>query len=147
MVTTVKKILQNIQVYFSGKLSIKKFMPGIAWFFVVLFLICLPGSDLPTSTDWLNKIYFDKWVHAGMFGLLTFFFISPIKESVLPSISKKLYVTLIVLVVIAWGLTTEFIQKYYIPGRSFDPLDWMADSFGSLISVWAYRYIFPLRKT
>jgi VanZ family protein len=29
------------------------------------------------------------------------------------------------------GLTTEFIQKYLVPGRNFDLLDWAADSLGA----------------
>ena len=54
-------------------LEIKRFIPGIAWFFVVLVLLCLPGKDIP-GTSWLDKIFFDKWVHAGIFGLLALLF-------------------------------------------------------------------------
>jgi len=32
-----------------------------------------------------------------------------------------------------WGLATEFIQKFFIPGRAFDLLDWLADSVGAVL--------------
>ena len=42
----------------------------------------------------------------------------------------------IALAAIVWGITVEFIQKFFIPGRDFDLLDWAADSFGVLIAYW-----------
>ena len=51
---------------------------------------CLPGSDMP-KVGWLDKIYFDKWVHIGMFGVLTFLFCCPFYKSDL-SMAKKLII-------------------------------------------------------
>jgi VanZ family protein len=34
-----------------------------------------------------------------------------------------------------WGLATEFIQKYFVPGRSFDLLDFAADSTGAFLAL------------
>lgn len=115
----------------------KKFIPGIAWFFLVLFLICLPGSAIPTPETWLNTIYFDKWVHAGLFGILTFLFIYPVSRSVNDLSFKINKAYKIVIAAMIWGITTEFIQKFFIPGRSFDIFDWFADSFG-ILSAYAW---------
>ena len=41
-------------------LSINRFLPGIAWFFIVLVLTCLPGDNLPKVDNWFNKLYLDK---------------------------------------------------------------------------------------
>jgi len=117
----------------------KKFIPGIAWFFLVLVLICLPGSDLPTVDDWLSKIYFDKWVHVGLFAVLAFLFMLPFSRSGLPSREKWQFLIRIAMATIIWGLTTELIQKYFVPGRSFDLFDWAADSFGSLTALFFSR--------
>jgi VanZ family protein len=38
-----------------------------------------------------------------------------------------------------WGLTTECIQKYFVPGRFFDMMDWASDSLGALIAFWFCR--------
>ncbi|MEO6818441.1 MAG: hypothetical protein ABI204_01845 [Ginsengibacter sp.] len=35
------------------KFSIKKFMPGIAWFFIVAILVFMPGDDVP-DVGWIH---------------------------------------------------------------------------------------------
>ena len=113
----------------------KKFIPGIAWFFLVLVLLCLPGSDLPTVDDWLNKIYFDKWVHTGLFAVLGFLFMLPFIKSFINKKEKWHFLVRIAIATSVWGLTTEIIQKYFVPGRSFDLFDWAADSLGALTAL------------
>jgi hypothetical protein len=114
--------------------SVKKFIPGIAWFFLILVLICLPGSKIPTVETWLNDIYFDKWVHTGLFAGLVFLFIYPVSKLPLTLATKKNLAIKIAIAACIWGLTTEFIQKFFIPDRSFDIYDLAADSFGILIA-------------
>lgn len=115
----------------------KKFIPGIAWFFVVLFLICLPKTDMPELDNWLaillKKIEFDKWVHAFMFGLMAFLFISPFGKADFSAKRKKYFFLQILFLVSCWGLATECIQLY-VPGRDFDWLDWAADTLGAGIA-------------
>jgi len=142
MIKTISKILTPLQVYFSGKLSINKFIPGIAWFFVLLILLFLPGKDLPETNDWLNKIYFDKWVHAGLFGFLAFLLMSPVYASELLLKKKILFVLIIAFSVSIWGLTTEFLQNALIEGRSFDIGDWIADTFGAIIAIFPAKRFF-----
>src|SRR6478672_5501393 len=93
MIKTINKILAPLQRYYSGQLTGKKFIPGIAWFFILLVLLCLPGDDLPDSDWWLDKIYFDKWVHTGLFGLLAALFMAPVFAS-RPSKKKKMAICL-----------------------------------------------------
>ena len=119
---------------------VKNFIPGIAWFFLVLILICLPGSKIPTVETWLNDIYYDKWVHTGLFAVLTFLFIYPVTKLSLSPQVKKNTALKIAITAITWGLTTEFIQKYFIPDRSFDMFDWGADSLGVLLAyTWCVK--------
>lgn len=113
-------------------------MPGIAWFFVVLFLTCLPGKDIP-QINWLENINFDKVVHIGVFGLLTVLFCWPFYNSSFNKTERLQYFIKIAIATSIWGLTIEFIQKYFIPGRSYDLLDWAADSIGALIAYWFCR--------
>ncbi len=113
----------------------KKFIPGIAWFFLVLLLICLPGDDIPTVDDWLSQIYFDKWVHTGLFAILAFLFMWPYLKAALTVKKKWQYVLKIAIATCLWGLATEFIQKFFVPGRHFDLLDWAADTLGALLAL------------
>ncbi len=122
--------------------NIKKFLPGIAWFFLVLILICLPGYDLPKVGDWMSTVYFDKWVHVGMFSVLAFLFMMPFCRSGIPRINKWSFIIKIAISVSIWGLTTELIQKFFIPGRSFDLLDWAADSVGVVLAVAVCRKLY-----
>ena len=116
-------------------------MPGVAWFFIVLILMCLPGEDLP-PTDWLHINFLDKWLHTLVFGFLVFLFCWPFHKSVFNGTERRYYFIKITIAVSLWGLTIEFIQKYFIPGRSFDLLEWVADSIGALTTFFICRRIF-----
>jgi hypothetical protein len=113
---------------------VKIFIPGIAWFFLVLVLMCLPQSDIPSFDTWLQKIYFDKWVHFGLFAVLAFSFFYPVTKLPLSQKVKKKTVFKIAVGTCIWGLVTELIQKYLISDRSFDLLDWGADCLGAIIT-------------
>lgn len=127
-------------------LPFKKFIPGIAWFFLVLILICIPGNQLPKTGDWMDVVYFDKWVHSSLFGILTFLWIKPYAIATLP-LNQQLNIFIkIALAVSVWGLTTEFIQKYFIPFRSFDWWDWAADSLGALLAFIVCYKIYLAKK-
>lgn len=108
-----------------------RFIPGIAWFLIVMVLLFAPGTELP-SNKWLGDIQFDKLVHAGVFGLLGLLFMIPVGLSKLEKREKLIYFVRIALVISLWGLASEFIQKYWAIGRNFDLIDWLADSIGAL---------------
>lgn len=125
----------------SKKVPFKEFWPGIAWFFVICFLVFLPGKDVP-EIDWLGKMQIDKLIHAGMFGSLIFLFCLPFFKVEISLKRKINYLIRICLAAIVWGITIEFIQKYFIPGRSFELLDWAADSTGVIIAFFFCKKIF-----
>lgn len=117
------------------EIPISKFLPGIVWFIIVLVLMCTPGNDLPEIDTWFQKLFIDKWIHIAAFGLLAYLFMIPLKKSTLDTHEKWQYFLRIALAASVWGLAIEFIQKYYIPNRSFDLLDWAADSLGALLAL------------
>jgi hypothetical protein len=127
----------------SGTPSIKliKFLPAIVWFLLVLVLICLPGDDIPDA-GWLSIVDFDKIVHGGLFGGMVFLFCLPYKNATFEKSAKQHIFIKITIAAIIWGLTTELIQKYFIPGRQYDLLDWAADSFGAILSFFVCRKLF-----
>jgi VanZ family protein len=117
-------------------------VPAIGWFIVSFILLTLPGSDIPQE-DWLDKIWFDKWVHIGMFGILTVLWCRSL-SLIRPNFdSKKLKQAFIIigLIGLGYGVAMEFVQKYFIPNRSFDISDMAADGIGCLLGV-----IFSTRK-
>ncbi|MGG9961859.1 VanZ family protein [Ferruginibacter sp. SUN106] len=130
-------------------IGIKKFIPGIAWFFVVLTLVCIPGEDLPVADNWMIEINYDKLIHVGIFAVLAFLFMYPIGKSVAFTKKEKWhYFIKIALATVVWGYTTEVIQKFFIPGRSYDLTDWLADSIGGLAAmIFCSRYFLKPPKT
>lgn len=119
---------------------IKSFWPGIAWFFITATLLLMPSADLPDSRDWLDKIFFDKWVHAGFFLLLCLLFMLPLLHKIN---TKKYRVQLWAGIAIcgsAWGYGVELLQKYYIPSRSYELGDWAADTIGCILAFLLYVF-------
>jgi len=117
------------------------FLPGIAWFLVVLVLICLPGEDVPEA-PWMPIPDFDKLVHAGLFGGIVFWFCMPFKKAGMQRRDKLHLFFKLTIATILWGITTEFIQKFFIAGRQFDMLDWAADSLGAVIAFFVSKKFF-----
>jgi VanZ family protein len=59
----------------------------------------------------------------------------PIVKSAISKKEKWHYCIKIALATVVWGYTTEVIQKFFVPGRSYDLTDWLADSIGGLIAM------------
>lgn len=122
-------------IFFKKFPEITTYRPGIAWFFVSAVLLLMPGSDLPKTVDWLDKIYFDKWVHVFIFGLMTLLFLLPLFNGNIAAGRKKIWTTVIASVLCGWGLSVEFLQKYYVPSRGYELTDWAADCAGIVFGV------------
>lgn len=45
------------------------------------------------------------------------------------------------LLCLAYGIIMEYVQKYWVSNRSFDPSDIVSDAIGSLIGVWFSRRV------
>lgn len=115
--------------------GIKKYLPGIAWFFIVLILLMLPSKDLPDAEDWMARIFFDKWVHAGLFGGLVFFWLFPFGLTNHTAHNKRFFAAIIFIAVVLFGLLSEYLQMRFTADRQFDLGDWAADSVGAVLGL------------
>lgn len=109
---------------------ILNFLPFAAWLIISTILLTLPGSSLPKE-DWLDKIWFDKWVHIGMFGIM-------VVLGCRGAIKNRMRHTVILFTgflffAVVYGTVMEFVQKYWVINRSFDIADIAADTVGALI--------------
>ena len=104
------------------------------YFLLTAVLFFLPGSALPKAT-WLDEIYFDKWVHIGIFTVLLFLWCKALIIN-----SRRTYIILI-LIAVLYGFLIEVIQDRFVINRSYDMGDVAADFVGSIVGavVW-YRY-------
>lgn len=71
----------------------------------------------------------DKAAHAGAYGLLAFFFWLALRRAVLPIVLSTLY-----------GVSDELHQAF-VPGRSLDPFDLLADAAGACLFMLAVSYL------
>ena len=122
------------------------FIPAIIWFIIANILFLMPGPDVPT-VSFLDEIYFDKWVHAGLFFGLTFLTAYPFIKT--EHFSKRLLIKISIAFAL-YGVLIEFLQKYVAFERDFDVFDMIADAVGCLIGyitvIWLHRRITEKNK-
>jgi len=122
-----------------------RFILPFGWLIISTILLTLPGTSFPKE-DWLDKIWFDKWVHLGLFlimvviwsRMLSGWAINKSKSSrdkklhnpLRETRSKKSIYFFIAFIFLLYGVVMEFIQHYLIPNRSFDAGDIIADAAG-----------------
>ena len=111
------------------------FIPGIIWFIISFILLTIPGKQIPTIS-WMDFYQSDKIVHIILFFTLCFLFSFAIKGSD----KKYSLIAYIAIAGLMYGIAMEFVQKYFIPFRSCDVDDMIADGIGCLIDyVWWRR--------
>jgi VanZ family protein len=78
---------------------------------------------------------FDKWVHIGLFSILSFLFCWGIFKREISSDKYDKSFIQTGISVLLYGILMELVQRYFIPNRSFDPGDIIADGVGSFAGV------------
>jgi len=86
--------------------------------------------------------HLDKLIHGGEYGILAFLFARAMRATSLNA-SIPLIFTITIYFVMFYGITDEFHQSF-VPGRSADLTDLMADTIGG--AVGAIIYLFMQRK-
>ena len=101
---------------------------ALGWAGVIFYMSHLPSVDVP-------PLFFgwDKLVHALVFGILGFFALGAMNGAV--NRQRVSQPWLAGGLVIAYGMLDEFHQ-YFVPGRSPDIYDVMADAVGAMLGVW-----------
>ena len=107
---------------------------ALCWAGVIFYLSHLPGADIP-------PLFFgkDKLLHALVFGVLGFFTLGAMKTGA--DGHRTFQTWLAVVLVTLYGVLDEFHQ-HFVPGRTPDIHDVMADMVGGMLGVWlSYRFI------
>jgi VanZ family protein len=104
---------------------------SIIWTLVIFILCCTPGKYIPTS-NWLELLSFDKFVHASIFFVLcTLWFLVIISKM---KINSR-YIGTILIGCVGYGGLLEIMQATIFSQRSGDCLDFIANSFGCLLAL------------
>jgi len=106
-------------------------------FFGSIYLFTIPAKDLPIIS-WLRIPFLDKLIHISIF-----FTLCITGTSIRSRFSKGkityLFLFIISVVFILYGIGVEFYQENYVEGRSFEMADILADTIGCLLFlIWFY---------
>lgn len=125
-------------------MAFKRFIPGIIWLVIILILLLMPAGDFPSTNNWLPG---DKFIHGGIFAVLTFLFLLPAPFISKSKLKREIYKLTVVLLSVGFGILTEVLQEKLTTDRTFDLKDWAADSAGIIIAYIAYQIFESRRKT
>lgn len=132
--------------YYCENFLLKKirpsFLPGIIWLVIVTILLIIPGSAFPQE-NWLSRIWFDKWVHVGLFAIMvTLWCWASLRFEFETAKLQKAFM-IIVFACLVYGIGMEFVQKHLVVNRSFDNGDIIADGIGCALGwlISSRRYI------
>jgi len=113
---------------------------AVLWLLLVTSLLCTPGAKLPKIT-WGDKIWFDKWVHIFLFMILVILWSKAYSHKKnIQNDSRKIFFQIMILGIF-YGVAMEIVQKYFIPFRSFDLMDIIADGIGCVAG-----YFFAIKR-
>ncbi|WP_207512155.1 VanZ family protein [Longitalea luteola] len=121
------------------KLCTWKLVP-FAWTALTIFLLCLPGSAIP-SAGVLSTEGIDKVVHAILFGGIVLLWAFNLYFRRDQKSKWQQIIVLLTLFSVGLGIGLEFLQRDYIPNRSFDGIDIIADSAGAVIAAVYHLFI------
>jgi hypothetical protein len=106
---------------------------ALAWMGTIFLLSSLPGGKIE-----MGPPGFDKILHMGAYALLAMLILGAL---LLPPGGYRLGQALLAAVIAAvYGLTDEWHQ-FYVPGRSMDGWDMLADAVGALLGALVLRRI------
>lgn len=104
----------------------------------MIILLCLPGSLVP-GKGIFSLPNLDKFVHVFLFGTNVLFWGWHYGHQRLSIRSFKQAIILDVVFTIALGIALEYVQKYWIPNRTFDSNDIIADAVGACLGgIWLF---------
>ncbi len=106
-------------------------LPGIVWGVFILFVLGIPGDDIP-KYPFLKLIYFDKLVHIFLFAVFAVLLILGfIKQRNIYILNRYSVISALTVSVLYGGLT-ELLQKFVFYQRTADVYDFVFDILGAV---------------
>ena len=115
-------------------MTLSRWVPVVAWAGVILTATSLPNVPAPPAAG------SDKLAHLAMYAVLGFLSLRAVAAS--GALPRILLLTLISIAM--FGAVDEWHQQF-VPNRSADPADWVADVAGGALGMGAFA-AFKLRR-
>ena len=113
---------------------------ALYWALTIALLTLFPAKHLPNLVTW-DLLHFDKVIHIGMFGILTFLLIIGFKKQYRYMILRYNAIKAALGLSFAYGVIIEFIQ-FFVPNRGFQFGDILADAIGCFIAYIFFKLIY-----
>ncbi len=114
--------------------------PAIAWALAIFIQSSISYIEVPNlGFDWQDKFY-----HAIEYGILAFF----IRRALIyqPNLMVQRYANWLTIVIASIYAVSDEIHQYFVPGRSADLSDAVADIIGATLVVSLYLLARQLRQ-
>jgi VanZ family protein len=116
-------------------------LPAILWPVLIFLASSIPSAEMPHSI----LFSYDKALHAGVFGIFCFLVYRAFVLRT-PPLSQRKAMMYSLLATILYGATDE-IHQMFVPGRSSEILDLVADAVGAGICLLIIYIIHRKRRT
>ena len=112
----------------------KAYGPAIFWAFLIFCESSIPAAAFPRSAI----LSHDKLIHMGIYAVLAYLVYRGLRMRGLSRNSTALWVLFGFCVL--YGASDEFHQ-HFVPGRSMDVFDLLADACGAALAIGVARYL------
>ena len=100
---------------------------AVVWMGMLFWLSHQPSIDAPMLFPGQDKVF-----HASVYGILGFFLLGAMRPATAGYTRDQIRTS--VIIASLYGISDEFHQAF-VPGRSPDVLDWLADTTGALLAA------------
>ena len=113
----------------------------ISWMVIVLLLTLTPGENMPKTALWDELLSLDKIAHVLIFAILVYLMIVGMSKQYTYLYLRRHALGISLLTGIGYGILIEIIQQF-IPGRSFELADILADSAGCFLGLGLFFMVY-----
>ena len=105
----------------------------------------LPGNKLPAENSFTYAFKVDKIVHIVLFFILSYTLLLYFNKSDKKYLKNKRIQIIAIISCIVYGILLEFYQKLFVPSRSFDIADIVADAIGAIFGL-IFFYFYAIKN-
>jgi VanZ family protein len=125
--------------------SFKTLVWVIAEILIIFIIMSLPGNKLPAENSFTYAFKVDKIVHIVLFFILSYTLLLYFNKSDKKYLKNKRIQIIAIILCIVYGILLEFYQKLFVPSRSFDIADIVADAIGAIFGL-IFFYFYAIKK-
>lgn len=100
------------------------------WTLGIFILLSLPGEEFPESP---GVPFIDKFIHAILCGVHVWLWSLFLNTRLRNKANRNKLFFLVFLITCIYGILMEYYQKFFVPNRSFEYEDMVADVVGAAI--------------